>query len=295
MFKQAEQVNIFVGVYFHAGQNGETAAQGGFLHGGSGADLFEFGQAGEQGRRAHDLARLAVAALRHVVVDPRLLHGREHAVLRQAAAQGKTIFMSTHLLDMARDIKANPHHFADSLKGKTLALIFEKPSTRTRAVPLFGVEGRPDLPDCYVRCGGDASRQPDHGRRLGRQGGDRGARRVEGLPPRLGEVDLVEEDADRAAMFQYMISNTDWRIKSGHNTKFMKSLTEVTPKVFPVPYDFDFSAFVDAAYAFPQEWSNTETLYQRDYLGYCRSDDNEYLKIISLFLILFSDCIKCNR
>lgn len=95
---------------------------------------------------------------------------------------------------------------------------------------------------------------------------------------------LVEEDADRAAIFQYMISNTDWRIKSGHNTKFMKSMTDITPKVIPVPYDFDFSAVVDAAYAFPQEWSNTETLYQRNYLGYCRNDDTEYLKIISLFL-----------
>ena len=97
-------------------------------------------------------------------------------------------------------------------------------------------------------------------------------------------ANLVEEDADRAAMFQYMISNTDWRIKSGHNTKYMKSMTDVTPKVIPVPYDFDFSAVVDAPYAFPQEWSDAETLYQRNYLGYCRNDESEYLKIISLFL-----------
>jgi len=37
-----------------------------------------------------------------------------------------------HLLDLARDIKAHPEDFADSLKGKALALIFEKPSLRTR-------------------------------------------------------------------------------------------------------------------------------------------------------------------
>jgi hypothetical protein len=95
---------------------------------------------------------------------------------------------------------------------------------------------------------------------------------------------LVEEDADRAALFQYMISNTDWRIKSGHNNKFMKSLTDVTPKVIPVPYDFDFSALVDASYASPQAWSTSETLFQRDYMGYCRDNDELYRKNIELFL-----------
>ncbi|MGZ8831160.1 MAG: ornithine carbamoyltransferase, partial [Thermoanaerobaculia bacterium] len=33
---------------------------------------------------------------------------------------------------LARDIKANPKKFADALKGRTLAMIFEKSSTRTR-------------------------------------------------------------------------------------------------------------------------------------------------------------------
>jgi ornithine carbamoyltransferase len=46
----------------------------------------------------------------------------------------------THLLDMARDIKANPHHFTESLKGKTLALIFEKPSLRTRVTFDVGIQ-----------------------------------------------------------------------------------------------------------------------------------------------------------
>ena len=37
-----------------------------------------------------------------------------------------------HLLALAREIKADPARFSDSLKGKTLAMIFEKPSLRTR-------------------------------------------------------------------------------------------------------------------------------------------------------------------
>jgi hypothetical protein len=96
-------------------------------------------------------------------------------------------------------------------------------------------------------------------------------------------VNIVEEDADRSSLFQYMISNTDWRFKGGHNTKYMKSLTEITPQVIPVPYDFDFSAFVDASYAFPQSWSTSESLFERDYLGYCRDNDENYLKTIRLF------------
>jgi ornithine carbamoyltransferase len=45
-----------------------------------------------------------------------------------------------HLLDLARDIKANPHDFSESLKGKTLALIFEKPSLRTRVTFDVGIQ-----------------------------------------------------------------------------------------------------------------------------------------------------------
>jgi len=45
-----------------------------------------------------------------------------------------------HLLDLARDIKANPSRFADALKGKTLALILEKPSLRTRVSFDVGIQ-----------------------------------------------------------------------------------------------------------------------------------------------------------
>lgn len=94
---------------------------------------------------------------------------------------------------------------------------------------------------------------------------------------------LIEEDADRVAMFRYMISDTDWRIRSGHNIKFMKSMVDVTDKVVTLPYDFDFSGFVGASYADPQEWSDASSIYQRDYLGYCRDNDDDYYKIIDLY------------
>ena len=45
-----------------------------------------------------------------------------------------------HLLDLARDIKAHPARFSESLAGKTLALIFEKPSLRTRVSFDVGIQ-----------------------------------------------------------------------------------------------------------------------------------------------------------
>jgi ornithine carbamoyltransferase len=45
-----------------------------------------------------------------------------------------------HLLDLAADIKARPSAFSTALKGKTLAMIFEKPSLRTRVTFDVGIQ-----------------------------------------------------------------------------------------------------------------------------------------------------------
>ncbi len=45
-----------------------------------------------------------------------------------------------HFLHVACQVKANPNVFADALKGKTLAMIFEKPSLRTRVTFDVGIE-----------------------------------------------------------------------------------------------------------------------------------------------------------
>lgn len=98
------------------------------------------------------------------------------------------------------------------------------------------------------------------------------------------ENDVVEEDADIAALFQYMIGNTDWRIKGGHNTKYTKSLIQISQKVTPIPYDFDFAGFVGTHYSHPQTWTSIENVKEREYLGYCRNSNEAYLKTINLFL-----------
>jgi ornithine carbamoyltransferase len=45
-----------------------------------------------------------------------------------------------HLLELARDIKKTPANYGEALKGKTLALIFEKPSLRTRVSFDVGIQ-----------------------------------------------------------------------------------------------------------------------------------------------------------
>nr|WP_319400138.1 hypothetical protein [uncultured Carboxylicivirga sp.] len=98
----------------------------------------------------------------------------------------------------------------------------------------------------------------------------------------LSEVNNLE--ADRVALFMYMIGNTDWRIKSGHNIKFIKPNNFKILKVTPVPYDFDLSGLINASYAHPSEWSVAESVTERDFLGKCRINEDNYYELISDFI-----------
>lgn len=100
----------------------------------------------------------------------------------------------------------------------------------------------------------------------------------------FGRKELVDPDQGTImALFQYMIGNTDWRIKSGHNMKFFKPTDVITSNAYPVPYDFDYCGVVNTGYSAPQEWANIETVRDREYLGYCR-DKEEYKSSITHFL-----------
>ena len=110
---------------------------------------------------------------------------------------------------------------------------------------------------------------------------------------RNGMKEIDVEDIDRAqlepsaaaryALFQYMIGNLDWSMHDGpkggdccHNTKLIGSRTEPLANLTPVPYDFDYSGFVDAPYAAPPESVRVRSVKIRRYRGFC--DHNEYAK-----------------
>lgn len=97
------------------------------------------------------------------------------------------------------------------------------------------------------------------------------------------EEHVLQFETDVVALFEYLIANTDWRIKGGHNMKYMKSLTSVTPQVIPVPYDFDYAGFVGTHYSFPQEWTSIDDVKEREYLGYCRNNYEDYERAIEVF------------
>jgi hypothetical protein len=81
-------------------------------------------------------------------------------------------------------------------------------------------------------------------------------------------------DAARYALFQHMIANHDWSMRAGpagkqccHNAELIGPLA--AGSVVPIPYDFDFSGFVDPSYATPPDVLNISSVRERVYRGYC--------------------------
>jgi hypothetical protein len=70
-----------------------------------------------------------------------------------------------------------------------------------------------------------------------------------------------------ANVFEYLIGNTDWNIANAHNLKFLR--TSELPGVVPVPYDFDYSGFVNAGYAVPHESLPIQHVRERYNKGHC--------------------------
>ena len=77
--------------------------------------------------------------------------------------------------------------------------------------------------------------------------------------------DLDPKQAQITAFFQYMVSNSDWRIDHKHNLKFFRK-NENTPLIL-VPYDFDFSGLVNVSYMPIAVHLGQKNVRQRIFLG----------------------------
>ncbi len=82
---------------------------------------------------------------------------------------------------------------------------------------------------------------------------------------------LNTDEYERMCFFQFMIGNTDWLVYSGHNIKVYG--IEGTTNVVCVPYDFDYSGFVNASYAVPDERLKLPDVTDRYYQGFSRSEE----------------------
>lgn len=113
---------------------------------------------------------------------------------------------------------------------------------------------------------------------------DEMAERVGGYEYQPNAISEQALDTDQLAlftMFQYMIANTDWGIVNLHN---LKTITDTVKRVLlPVPYDFDYSGFVDAAYAVPNEFCPIEDVIERYNWGKCLPEESvENARVIML-------------
>ena len=87
--------------------------------------------------------------------------------------------------------------------------------------------------------------------------------------PQAHPSNMDGEAATLMALYQYLIGNTDWSMVYFHNAKLVRLPGAVH---VPVPYDFDFSGFVDAPYATPDPSLRIGSVRQRVYRGFCRDD-----------------------
>ncbi len=82
-----------------------------------------------------------------------------------------------------------------------------------------------------------------------------------------GPSNFGTEEAVRMSVFQYMVGNTDWSMVRFHNAEVLQTSRGV---YVPVPYDFDWTGFVSARYAEPDERLRIRNVRQRIYRGFCR-------------------------
>ncbi len=73
---------------------------------------------------------------------------------------------------------------------------------------------------------------------------------------RIPVSDLSPADAGRYALFEHLLANHDWSMRAGpvgkdccHNAELVG--LAAPGATIPIPYDFDFSGFVNAPYATP--------------------------------------------
>ena len=81
------------------------------------------------------------------------------------------------------------------------------------------------------------------------------------------------------AIFEYMVSNTDWSVPNNHNIKLLADKKDPNGPPYVVPYDFDHSGLVNAGYAVPNEVIGTESVTERVYRGFGRTMDELNMSI----------------
>lgn len=103
------------------------------------------------------------------------------------------------------------------------------------------------------------------------------AERLNAVQINLENIGFYHTDAtttDLLCMWNFMMGNTDWSITGQHNIKVFKLNDINAPYLLPIPYDFDYTGFVNTEYAVPTEGLGLQNVRQRIYVGPCRNIEN---------------------
>lgn len=80
----------------------------------------------------------------------------------------------------------------------------------------------------------------------------------------VGTHVLNREEYVKMCMFQFMISNSDWSARKGHNTDLYRRLEDNS--LIIVPYDFDYSGIINNVYAMAPENLPIDKVTQRHFM-----------------------------
>jgi len=92
------------------------------------------------------------------------------------------------------------------------------------------------------------------------------------------------EVLDRAAIFNFMIGNTDWSVPIKHNVILLTDAkNSAANDNLIIPYDFDYAGIVGTDYAVPFESLPIKTVQERLYMAVCRSE-TEFAGTVNEFM-----------
>jgi len=91
-------------------------------------------------------------------------------------------------------------------------------------------------------------------------------------------------------VFQFMIGNTDWSVPNYHNVKLLVPRIDSMAVPYVVPYDFDYSGFVNTGYAVPTEELGLYGVTERLYRGFPRT--MEEMEVIANVFIQKEEQVK---
>lgn len=89
--------------------------------------------------------------------------------------------------------------------------------------------------------------------------------KAKNIHPELTDRKLI----NLLAIYQYMIGNTDWSVRTPHNIKLLSR--DSLQKPVAIPYDFDFAGMVNTPYAHHPEFLKLNSILIRSYYGYYRT------------------------